>query len=265
MKKLICVVYGCRAYVVTLLTTIILQGCAVSEPRPIVIEPGGQSKVRLGRFVGQPLKLIAGDLVGAIVQTPQLGHGPGVIQLADETKFDRAVKDAFLQNGFRVINVNSAVDVNTIVTGMSMATNQSGDTQTHLLTMGKVALKRSYFVVKNKVTPITSLFVRGVDINRIQLDDRIFMPNHLNPRTEFAGMYLCIPEGKGPGTDGWVCRSENSGKQWVDAATHSAFISEGMPRSSIDWDALNSIPDVDFLDTADIDMDKSLADSSAQH
>lgn len=145
----------------------------VPEVAQDVMMKDGNRRVALGRVVDRPLELIAGDLVDALVQIPQYRSGTTVFQPIPVSGFDKAVNSALQDKGLVVVVTNRRIGTN-VVTAFEDSTNEQ---QTHVITVGEVALKRSYVVLNNKVTPTSSLFVRGIDSNNIRLDDRKFLSN----------------------------------------------------------------------------------------
>ena len=58
--------------------------------------------------------------------------------------------------------------------------------------------------------------------------------------------YLCTPDGKGAGTDGWLCRAGQSGKQWLSIAERAKLVKKGVPVSPIDWEPLMAMQSVEW-------------------
>lgn len=162
-----------------ILFCLLLSGCTSTagaiKTESVSDTTGAPKRVELGRVVSQPDELIANDLVSALSQMLVRTKGsPGVIKVKEpQTQFGIAVRKSLIGLGYTVEDVNRNDGKNVVLTTVIPATDQN--IQTHIIAMDQIALKRTYSVVKNRVTPRSSLFVRGADTNSIQLDDRIFL------------------------------------------------------------------------------------------
>jgi len=157
----------------------LLCGCAGKagsiKNEEVSVDPGAPKRVELGRVVSQPDMLIASDLAGALAQIlKRTQRSSDVIKLKNpQTQFGAAVKKSLAGLGYTIEDVNSSDGKNVLQTTVIPATDRT--IQTHIVAIDRIALKRTYSVVKNKVTPRSSLFVKGADASSIQLDDRIFL------------------------------------------------------------------------------------------
>lgn len=248
------------------LIVVLIQACTQIDKRELSTstkQNASAQRVKLGRVVEQPLKLIANDLIDAFSQIPTFSQKTTVIRVPiARTKFDEAVESELQSKGYPVEQVNLRSGTNVMVSTMLSGSGDGRVHQTHTLVMGNVALKRTYSVENNKVTPTSSLFVRGADKRAIRLDDRKFLSNRYKHPANLNslyldGLYLCTPEGKGPGTDGWICREGKTGKQWINAAAHDDFIKQETRVQSVDWDVLMTMPDRVILKPDDIPYQSS--------
>ena len=67
------------------------------------------------------------------------------------------------------------------------------------------------------------------------------------PNFRVGSLYLCTPDGKGPGTDGWLCREGETGKQWISETERAALLRSGTPERRVGWDSLMAMADREFL------------------
>jgi hypothetical protein len=239
-----------------------LQSCATTAVTPTTpTAPDNQQapgelaqasqQVELGRVVDQPLSLIASDLTNALTQVMANNENSDKVKVPPvNSKFGVAVKQALTSRGIEVVNVNFIKGRDVVRTGTAPMDNP--DTQTYTVYLGEVSITRAYSIENNKVTPRSSLYIGGFNAGNILLDDRIFLPEKARMKATIGDTYLCTPEGKGKGTDGWVCSEERAGKQWIDARLHASLIEKGMPVVLVDWEDLMSKPDATILTNVQI-------------
>lgn len=158
--------------VCALIASVLLSACSTRSPQPenrIITEPGAAQQVRLGRSVRDPLELIAKDFVNALTQITPAGSTIGIT--ANRSGFDKAMQKQLRLRGFQTIYVDADSRDNRIITAAETNANEV----TIIVRLDQVALKRSYEIRQNFVRPVSSLYVRGHDVSRIVLDDRIFV------------------------------------------------------------------------------------------
>lgn len=281
----------CSTVTFVILGGIVLQACTLKSSSDNIelsknvntssdSKPNSIRRVELGKVVEEPIELIAKDLVNALSQalsviSPQKS---AIKLLRRESLLDDAIKEALENKGYKVEVVRTGLDPTAL--SASVVPDNKLDVQTHVVRLGNIFLRRSYAVQNNKVTPMSSLFIRGVDSRSIQLDDRIFLPNNYNldglvldsdlidatsddkqttkseiisqskqatmevqTTGEDQSLYLCTPQSKQTEDDGWVCSADKSEKQWVDATTLAGLINRGIPARPLDWNTLRNKPD----------------------
>ena len=82
----------------------------------------------------------------------------------------------------------------------------------------------------------------------VMSDQQIFAASaKLGQRLGAGSLYLCTPDGKGVGTDGWLCREGESGKQWISAAERKGLVRSGTPERRVGWDSLMAMNDREFI------------------
>jgi hypothetical protein len=159
-------------WICVLIAPMLLGACSTRPSQPdnrMISEAGTSKQVRLGRTVRNPLELIAKDFVNALTQITPSGSTIGIT--ANRSGFDNALQKQLKLRGFQTIYVDAENHNNRIIT----AAESSDDEVTIIVRLDQVALKRSYEIRQNFVRPVSSLYVRGHDVNRIVLDDRIFV------------------------------------------------------------------------------------------
>jgi hypothetical protein len=135
----------------------------------------GQNRA-IGRSVSQPDKLVARDLVDALMQIEQFHPSRVNIRLpGDRSAFDKTLRESLVAFGYTIerVNTNSGrgVLLNTV---LKEGTTEQGNRYTFILAIDRIAMKRSYVMRGNFVAPVSSLYVRGIDPASIKLRDEKF-------------------------------------------------------------------------------------------
>lgn len=178
---------GSVNWLVPMLGLLLLSGCASQPQAPAVVvaQPPTQAEVtqppvpepRLGVSVAQPQLLIANDLIEVLRQVDGYRPRQAPINLPAPTNaFSSAFEDALVANGYQLRRVAQRSGNGILMT--SVVQDQSAptaDQYTYFVVIDRLALKRSYRVNGNYVEPMTSLFVKGVPSESLQLNDRKFL------------------------------------------------------------------------------------------
>lgn len=122
------------------------------------------------------LQLIATNLVGTLVQIPEMRPATATLQFnSPESAYGNAVVRALEDAGFGMQMVSADQGQNFVSYSKRLSETESGLVTDYALAVGKVRLSREYVVDENGVYPSSLLKISGTDyIADIELADNIF-------------------------------------------------------------------------------------------
>lgn len=122
------------------------------------------------------LKLIATNLVSALVQVPEMQVSNTTIQVSKPASaFGNVVVRALEDAGFGILRVSADQGLNYVSYGKRISETESGLVTDYSIAIGDIEVRREYIVRNKHVYPSSLLIVEGSDqIVDIKLDDTLF-------------------------------------------------------------------------------------------
>lgn len=122
------------------------------------------------------LKLIATNLVSALVQVPEMQVSNTTIQVSKPvTSFGNVVVRALEDAGFGILRVSADQGLNYVSYGKRISETESGLVTDYSIAIGDIEVRREYNVRNQHVYPSSLLIVEGSNqIVDIKLDDTLF-------------------------------------------------------------------------------------------
>lgn len=158
-------------------STLPVNPIVVPPPKPELEAKLVPQTVRLGKYTGNPLGLVAQDFLQALLQVPGFSSVNNRIGTRPiKSGFERAVVSKLQGHGYRFVTTDQQNGRNMIKT-RTIRNPENKDEVTFILELYHLAIKRTYVLKPNYVRPISGLFVKGVSHLAIELDDRIFVEN----------------------------------------------------------------------------------------
>lgn len=157
------------------ITLLLSAGCSISKSAQIQDVSVAQ---RLGITTNNPYRLIASDLVGALLQAKNypIQTQPNILLPLSEKPLSRAIEDALVESGVSIARVPNRFGQNVLINTIGSTMNENTKNEyTVTVVLDRIGLKRRYIVTEEYVEPTSSLFVRGANQSSIQLNDSIFL------------------------------------------------------------------------------------------
>ena len=173
------------ATVVVLLCKIFASGCSLN-PTKKLLHPGDtefSSVIAQARTQGESEKLVALDLVAALVQISEMNPAQVLLQVNDlSNSFDMHVQNAINSAGYRQQSEDPSRQLLSVVTAINPTKGlttvapegSAASVKTYQIKIRDIILKRDYLFDNGRIEPGSAMYVKGANATHVKLDKNIF-------------------------------------------------------------------------------------------